>query len=153
MDYTIRKPNRLQEYDYATAGAYFITICTKNRAKILSEVRSVGDDAYIVPTPIGRLVDTYVQSIPGIDKYIVMPNHIHMIICIDDGPMWASAPTQSIPSRIRSFKTLITKELGYSIFQRSYYDHIIRGEQDYGDVWQYIDQNPVRWPEDTFYTP
>ena len=150
MNKNIRQPTRLQEYDYATPGAYFITICTKDRAPILSRV--VGDDAHIVPTPIGRLVEKYLQSIPGIEKYVIMPNHIHMIVRIADGPMWASAPTQPIPSRIRSFKTLVTKELGRSIFQRSYHDHVIRGEQDYRDVWEYIDQNPARWREDELYT-
>ena len=150
MNKNIRQPTRLQEYDYATPGAYFITICTKDRAPILSRV--VGDDAHIVPTPIGRLVEKYLQSIPGIEKYVIMPNHIHMIVRIADGPMWASAPTQPIPSRMRSFKTLVTKELGRSIFQRSYHDHVIRGEQDYRDVWEYIDQNPARWREDELYT-
>ena len=153
MNNSIRKPIRLKEYDYTTDGAYFITICTKDRQKILSEIHRVGDDAHIVPTPIGRLVDGFIQSIPGIDKYVIMPNHIHMIIRIADGPMWASAPTQPIPARVRSFKTLVTKELGTSIFQRSYYDHIIRGEQDYRDIWQYIDNNPARWTEDDLYIP
>ena len=153
MHNEIRKPTRLPDYDYATAGAYFITICTKDRKKILSTIHPVGDDAHIVPTPIGRLVDKYIQSIPGIEKYVIMPNHIHLIIRIADGPMWASAPTPSIPSRIRSFKTLVTKDYGENIFQRSYYDHIIRGEQDYRDVWQYIDQNPARWMEDDLYIP
>ena len=151
MDKIIRKNLRLQEYDYDTPGAYFITICTKDRAHILSRV--VGDDAHIVPTPIGRVAEKYMQSIPGIEKYVIMPNHIHMIIRIDGGPMWASAPTQSIPSRIRSFKTLVTKELGASVFQRAYYDHVIRGEQDYRDIWQYIDNNPAKWQEDELYQP
>ena len=155
MNKNIRQPTRVQEYDYATPGAYFITICTKDRAPILSRV--VGDDAHIVPTPIGRLVEKYLQSIPGIEKYVIMPNHIHMIVRIADGPIGflenlASAPTQPIPSRMRSFKTLVTKELGRSIFQRSYHDHVIRGEQDYRDVWEYIDQNPARWREDELYT-
>ena len=51
------------------------------------------------------------------------------------------------------YKSLTTKEIGESIFQRSYYDHIIRGEQDYRDIWQYMDNNPTRWQEDEFYTP
>ena len=149
MHDAIRQPNRLQEYDYATPGAYFITICTKDRAPILSRV--VGDDAHIVPTPTGRLVEQYIRSVPGMEKYVMMPNHIHMLIRVADGPMWASAPTPSIPSRVRSFKTLVSKELGVSIFQRSYYDHVIRGEQDYRDVWQYIENNPARWREDELY--
>ena len=145
-----RKAVRLSEYDYATPGAYFVTICTKGRAPILSRV--VGDDAHIVPSDYGQVVERYIRSIPGIDKYVIMPNHIHMIICIEGGPMWASAPTQSISSRIKSFKTLVTKSVGVSVFQRSFYDHVIRGEQDYRDAWNYIDQNPVRWREDEWYT-
>jgi len=145
-----RKATRLSECDYATPGAYFVTICTKNRAPILSRV--VGDDAHIVPSGYGQVVERYIRSIPGIDKYVLMPNHIHKIIRIEVGPMWASAPTQSISSRIKSFKTLVTKTIGVSIFQRSFYDHVIREEQDYRDVWNYIDQNPARWREDELYT-
>ena len=141
-----RKRNRLAEYDYSAPGAYFITICTKDRAPILSRI--VGDDAHIVPTPIGQVVERYVGSIPGVEKYVIMPNHVHMIIRIEDGPMRASAPTPSIPSRIRSLKTLVTKSLGFPVFQRSYHDHVIRGEEDYREVWQYVDQNPSRWRED-----
>ena len=146
MEHTERKAIRLQEYDYSTPGAYFITICTKDRQRILSDI--VGDDAHIVPTPIGRLVEQYMRSIPGIRKYVIMPDHIHMIIHVEQGPMWASAPTSSIPTRVRSFTPLVTMNLGRAIFQRSYHDHIIRGEQDYRDVWQYIDCNPARWQED-----
>ena len=80
-----------------------------------------------------------------------MPNHIHMIIRSADGPMWASAPTQPIPSRVRSFKILVTKTLGTSIFQRSYYDHIIRNQADYDDVYRYIEENPMRWEQDELY--
>ena len=149
--YIIRKKIRLDNDLYSRDGAYFITICTKDRKKILSEIRRVGDDAHIVPTPIGRLVEKHLQSIPGMDKYVIMPNHIHMIIRIADGPMWASAPTQPIPSRVRSFKILVTKTLGTSIFQRSYYDHIIRNQADYDDVYRYIEENPMRWEQDELY--
>lgn len=74
-----------------------------------------------------------------------------MIIKIDNVMMWASAPTKSVSDIVRSFKILITKEIGKSIFQRSFHDHIIRGEQDYKEIWQYIDTNPAKWKEDKFY--
>ena len=67
--------------------------------------------------------------------------------------MWASSPTQSVPQLIRSFKTLVTKELGEQIWQRSYYDHIIRDEADYLRIAEYIQNNPARWREDRFYIP
>ena len=65
--------------------------------------------------------------------------------------MWASAPTQSVSTRIRSFKTLVSKQIGQSIWQRSFYDHVIRDEGDYLHIWQYIDSNPAKWAEDEYY--
>ena len=145
-----RKPHRLKEYDYSAEGAYFITICTKDRKYILSSV--VGDDAHIVPTPYGTIAEKYIRSIAGIEQYVIMPNHIHMIIRIEGGPMWASAPTSSVSQLVRSFKTLVTKEIGFSAFQRSFYDHIIRDEADYLKICNYIQTNPAKWVEDRFYS-
>ena len=149
MERPVRKQNRLKDYDYAQNGAYFVTICTKNKQKILCDI--VGDDAHIVPSHYGQMVEKYIRNIPGIDKYVIMPNHIHMLIAVDNGPMWASAPTQSISTMVRSFKTMVTKEIGQSIFQRSFHDHVVRGEQDYREIWQYIDTNPYKWQEDCFF--
>ena len=149
MELPKRKPNRLKEYDYSQNGAYFITICTKNREEILSRI-TVGDDAHIVPkiklTPTGKIVEKYILKIQGVAKYVIMPDHIHMIISIDEdiGAMKASPPTNSISQCIKSFKIMVTKTLGYSIFQRSYFDHIIRNRQDYEETWKYIDENPLK---------
>ena len=150
-----RKTLRLPEYRYDRNGAYFITICTKKRMHCLSRV--VGADAHIGPctefTDWGSIVETYLLRIPGIDTYVIMPNHVHMIVRIEsgDGPMWASAPTQSVSDRIRSFKTLVSKQIGVSIWQRSFYDHVIRNKEDYLHIWQYIDDNPAKWAEDEYY--
>ena len=121
----------------------------------------VGADAHIGPqvvlTKSGMVVEKYIKTIPGIGAYVIMPNHVHMILHISannivEGPMWASAPTRvQIPSLIRSFKTLVSKELGQSIWQRSYYDHIIRDEHDYVVKARYIEENPARWMDDTYY--
>ena len=103
------------------------------------------------------VVEKYIRSIPGIGAYVIMPNHVHMILHISatnllQGPMWASAPTQAnVSSLIRSFKILVSKELGQSIWQRSYYDHIIRDEQDYLIKLQYIMENPAKWLDDDYY--
>jgi REP element-mobilizing transposase RayT len=86
-----------------------------------------------------------------------MPNHVHMILHISaktpgDGPMWSSAPTDvNISTVMRTWKTLITKELGQSIFQRSYYDHVIRDEQSYVEIAEYIMGNPGKWAEDKYF--
>ena len=94
-----------------------------------------------------------------VDKYIIMPNHIHMILVLCDtdtvesGTMRASSPTAAlIPGVIRSLKTLVAKECGFSFWQRSYHDHIIRNEDEYLRIWQYIYENPARWSEDIYYT-
>ena len=63
----------------------------------------------------------------------------------------ASSPTKSVSDIVKSFKTLVTKEIGKPIFHRSFYDHIIRGEQDYREIWDYIDGNPAKWRQDRFY--
>ena len=142
MELQSRKKNRLEEYDYGQNGAYFITICVKDRQKLLSEI--VGDDAHIVPKPYGKIVEKYIHNVKEIEKYVIMPDHIHMIIRLDNGTMWASSPTNKIASIIRSIKTLTTKEIGKPIFQRSYYDHIIRNQDDYNAVWEYMENNPKK---------
>ncbi len=159
MIFPKRKPTRLKGYDYSAPGAYFITICVKDKKQLLSKI-IVGDDAHIVPqnslSEIGMICDKYINNINikyeniTVDKYVIMPNHIHLIIFLH-GTMWASSPTKNIENIIRSFKTMVTKEIGYSIWQRSYHDHIIRGEKDYQKIWEYIDTNVMRWENDCFY--
>ena len=108
---------------------------------------------------MGQVVEKYIQGINtaypnvSVDTYVVMPNHVHMVIAMEaagGGGVWSPRPTTHL-TVIRSFKTMVTKELGCSIWQSSYYDHIIRNEADYLRVRQYIDQNPARWAEDEYY--
>ena len=132
-----RKNLRLQEYDYGRNGAYFITICTKERRPILCDI--VGDDAHIVPTIYGEIVEEYIGSAPQIERYVIMPDHLHLIVRIEEDS------GDSVGCVVRSLKTLTTKRAGESIFQRSYYDHVIRNEQDYLETVQYIENNPRKW--------
>ena len=143
MELPQRKKNRLENYNYSENGAYFITICVKDRKKILSDI--VGDDAHIVPKRIGLIVEKYIKNAREIEKYIIMPDHVHMIIRINNGTMRASSPTNRISSIVRSIKVLATKEVGKPIFQRSFYDHIIRNQEDYNEIWEYIENNPKKW--------
>ena len=138
-----RKPIRIENYDYSAPGAYFVTICTKNRQPLLCDI--VGDDAHIVPKKYGLIVEKYIRNVPEIEKYVLMPDHIHLIVRMDNGRMWASAPTKNLSGIVRSIKTLTTKEMGVSIFQRSYYDHVIRNQQDYDEIWEYIENNPMKY--------
>lgn len=151
-----RKQIRLREFDYTKDGVYFITICTKDRACILSQI-TVGQDAHILPqaklTEYGRIVEKHILLIPGIDSYVVMPNHIHLMIVKENmcgGTMKASCPT-NLSSDIRSFKTVVTKEIGKPIWQPRFYDHIIRDDYDYMIHRQYIDENPLKWTLDKYY--
>lgn len=158
MELPKRKPTRLKGYDYSTPGAYFLTICVKDKKQLLSKI--VGTDEGIVPqnnlSEIGLICDRYINNINikyenvTVDKYVIMPNHIHLIVFLH-GTMRASSPTKNIETIIRSFKTMVTKEIGNSIWQRSYHDHIIRGEKDYRKIWEYIDTNPIKWELDCFY--
>ena len=138
-----RKPLRLKGYDYSSNGAYFLTICTTNRRSILSEI--VADDqggAEVKLTDYGMVAESFIKSIPGIDKYVIMPNHIHMIIIQSNG--------KGIENEVRSFKTLVTKRIGEKIWQNSYYDHVIRDSEDYLIKAKYIEDNPARWHEDEY---
>ena len=165
MDFPQRKPNRLPHFDYSTPGAYFITICTQNRLPILSSI--VGGGAFDAPhiqlTRAGQTVYKYIDSgnrIPEItaDKFVIMPNHIHLILLVDNtsssGTSRAPSPTNAIiPHFVSTFKRFCHRDIGQTIFQRSYHDHVIRNERDYLKIWEYIDSNPAKWQEDCFYVP
>ena len=156
-----RKNLRLQDFDYDSPGDYFVTICTQNRKCILSEI-SVGADALGGPTVTlthtGQIVEKYILStedIPGVsvDKYVIMPNHVHLLLTVENtgGPPRASAPTTAlVPNAVSALKRLVNRELGTDIWQRSYYDHVIRNSLDYREIWQYIENNPARWAEDCY---
>ena len=139
-----RKWPRLKNYDYSSEGFYFITICTKNRERFLSRIEAnPGETARLLLSEYGRVVESYLVSFPGIEKYVIMPNHIHLIVHKTNG--------KSICDDVRSFKGLVTKKIGKSIWQDSFYDHVIRDEADYLIKWNYIEENPEKWAEDEYY--
>ena len=95
-----------------------------------------------------------------IEKYVVMPNRIHFIVVVTQRPVRASrtpSPTevranQTIPAFVSTLKRMTNRTAGVQLWQRGYYDHIIRDQLDYDTIWQYIDENPAKWPHDQFYT-
>ncbi len=160
-----RKPTRLKGYDYSTAGAYFITICVKNRKELLSKIIA---GQGLAPaenhlTAYGNIAKEQIVLLESryngikIDKYVVMPNHIHMLISIAESSAGAS-PCPTIPDILCAFKSISTrlcKIAGLNerhLFQSSYHDHIIRDKNDYQKIWEYIDTNVQRWDKDCFYT-
>ena len=160
MELPQRKPNRLSEYDYSQNGAYFVTICTQDRKQILSHIVGGGalDAPTITLTNIGEIAQKYIQSsnhLPGIgvDIFVIMPDHIHLIVRIDEtaikGTSRAPSPTNmAIPHFVSTFKRFCHREIGSVIFQRSYYDHVIRNQKDYDEIWEYIENNPRKWLQD-----
>jgi REP element-mobilizing transposase RayT len=192
-----RKPNRLKNYDYSQSGAYFVTICAKDREKIFGRI-IVGADIIRPPinppsnirpqlTDIGIVVDDGIQNIGTIyphvtvDCYVIMPNHVHMVIIINpelinppsnirppiNQPSVAaenippftpretderiiSARTKPISKIIGYFKQYVSRKIGFSPWQKSFHDHIIRNEFAYSRIVEYIENNPINWKKDRF---
>ena len=152
MDYPTRKPNRLVGYDYSSTGAYFITVCTKDRKKIFweSEGATIGRPNEIVLSKYGLIVEEAILNISKhypavtVDKYIVMPDHIHLLLQIhndnDGRPM--VAPT--ISNVVKQMKGYVSKQIGFPVWQKLFDDHVIRNQNDYNEIWQYIDNNPSK---------
>lgn len=158
MEMIKRRPNRLKGYDYSQNGAYFVTVCTKNREEILWDVgATIGRPLdNIILSDYGIIVNKAILNIPKyypsiiVDKYVIMPNHIHLILIIQNQSGRAMhAPT--ISTVIQQMKGYVTKQIGFCVWQKLFHDHIIRGESDYMKIWQYIDTNPLKWEDDCFY--
>ncbi len=166
-NYPKRKPTRLKCYDYSSPGAYFITICTHNKKCILSHiVGAIHESPENKLTLAGLYTDDVISTLEerfniSINKYIIMPNNIHMIIQIKyDERAIHESPLQHrhlIDKLVGYLKMNVSKKIhslhpNEKIWQRSYHDHIIRGEADYKKIWEYIDENVLRWENDCFYT-
>lgn len=167
MEYPKRKPNRLAGFDYSSNGAYFITVCTQNRECILSNI-NVGD-GFPVPilTDYGKVSDKLINRITEkfhtifVEKYVIMPNHIHLLLVVQNPDITAGGtgdPSPTIGNAVGWLKYQITRQInetdeifGRRIFQRSYYDHIIRNEKEFRMIWEYIDENPLKWESGCFY--
>ena len=145
-----RRSIRLVGYDYSQSGAYFITICTNNRECILGEIV----DRAMNYNELGNIALSHWQNLAThhpsieIDEWIVMPNHLHGIIIIHGS-------SKSISEIIRGFKTFSARKInklldrtGIPVWQRNYYERIIRSEDELNNVRQYILNNPANWQED-----
>ena len=166
-----RRSIRLKGYDYAQPGAYFITICTQDRACLFGEVA----DGEMRLNEMGQVVCECWSAIPEhfsngvLDAFVAMPNHVHGMVVIVDGRGTACrapagrAPTEqfgrpitgSVPTIIRSFKSAVTRRInalrgtpGAPVWQRNYYEHIIRNDDALHRIRQYIADNPTRWAFD-----
>lgn len=163
-----RKHPRLKGYDYSQNGAYFITICTYQKRKVLSEVVGRGlAPAAIRLLPAGEIVAEELENLPNrfpaliIDQSVIMPNHIHLLLRLSAGASprpTDGASTTSVVDVIRVLKSMTTRRwnalrgtAGQKFWQTSFYDHILRNESDYHTKQNYIQTNPARWAEDEYY--
>jgi len=159
-----RKTIRLQNYDY-NSGIFFLTICTKDRACILSTIVGTGvpDGPKTLLTEYGMTAQKYILQMNdfydhiSIDKYVIMPNHIHLIIRIhpqnDAVSETASSACNTILSQfISAFKRFCNKDYGKNIWQSRSYDHVIRNKNDYDTIFRYIHKNPIRCHYDQLYS-
>lgn len=83
-----------------------------------------------------------------IEKYVIMPNHLHMILsigCQDEVPAGGIYAAPTVSGIMNSYKASVSRDVGFPVWQRSFYDHIIRNQHDFEEIWQYIDQNPLQW--------
>ena len=154
-----RKANRLENYDYSSCGAYFITVCTLERQNYFWEnVGAIIDRPQDVElSTYGKMVDQAIQNIPSaypalsLESYVIMPNHIHLLlrVCADEYGRPLVAPT--VERMVKQFKGAATKKIGASIWQKSYIERVIRNKKDYETRSNYIFENPLRWYYDELY--
>ena len=186
MDTPVRKDIRLDDYDYSRNGAYFVTICTKNKMCIFwdnndkykpispehpakSKYPPVGtaigrpqDDKKIHLSEYGRYVKEALNlvnkkhSMVFVDKYVIMPNHIHVIFRINRpidfeiGGRPMAVPTISMV--INQMKGYVSRKSGFHVWQGRFYDRVLRNDLEYRGAWQYIENNPANWESDELFS-
>ena len=150
-----RKANRLTDYDYSQEGCYFVTLCTQNRAQLFQMECPVGNGLCAVPN---QIIHKWIQETQNkyanitIDKYVIMPDHIHLIVRIRERhagrslqAIMAFFKTMTTNAYIRGVKEGKLPAFDKKLWQKSYYDHVIRNQNDYNEVWEYIENNPRKW--------
>jgi len=162
-----RQSTRLRGYDYAKAGLYFITICCHNRLCLFGDV--VG--GMMILNDAGKNADDCWMEIPAhfpnvtLHEYVIMPNHVHGIIELIGGGVGVKnisplhrhprSPSKTIGSIVRGYKIGVTKWFRnntdvQNVWQRNYYDHIIRDENSFEKISAYIRNNPSKWDDNKF---
>lgn len=128
---------------------YFITVCTANKACILGNVipGQTAAESSVQLSSIGLIVQDAITAIPTryhdvyIPKYVIMPNHIHLLLELK----MDVSPDVTVSRIIQQLKRIASKQAGFSVWQSHFHDHVIRGEQDFDEIWNYIDNNPANW--------
>jgi putative transposase len=152
-----RKALRLRAFDYSSAGAYFVTVCTHERRCILAA--KVLDD-HVILSSAGRIVERQIEQLPqrlatSVDSYVVMPNHVHLVVHINGEADERARQASPLRDVVGGFKSGSSREInaaygapGAPLWQRGYYDHVIRDEDELNRAREYIQHNPIRWAVD-----
>jgi len=148
VEWSKRKSPRLVNYDYSIQNYYFITICCDNHRCIFGDPYNLNFFGQIAQRCLANIPQVYPTA--KVDKYVVMPNHVHAVIALE------KENTVRITQIVGQYKMAVTKEIrkikpGFVVWQRSFHDHIIRTDAGYQKIWMYIDNNPKKWEEDCFY--
>lgn len=152
-----RKDYRLKNFDYSSPNAYFVTICTKNREAlfwqrvIIENVgAAIGRPKPYELSPYGKIADEAINKISEIypnvvvNIYAIMPDHIHLILTIKQS---IDENNKKISTIVNQLKGYVSKRIGFSPWQKLYYDHIIRDDEDFLTKYEYIENNPLKWFE------
>ena len=160
MEPTERKLLRLKEYDYSQPGAYFVTICTKDRVPVFGHIVGGGLRAapHVELTSIGAAVEQAIGAIPEINPgvecsiYCIMPDHVHLMVVLTG--RHGGRPLPEVIKRFKSYTDHLYRELsGTPLWQRGYYEHVIRDQADFATAAEYILTNPARRLERRSSTP
>lgn len=159
MDFPARKQIRLKDYDYTQNNAYFITICTYKRATLFGYI--VDGALQSFPNSPDKMVEKWLMELENkfenlyLDDFIVMPNHIHFVVFNHSGKSIAEVAdwfktmtTNDYISHVKSGAFPAFKE---RIWQRNYYEHVVRNDEDLFESRRYIEENPLKWELDELY--
>lgn len=158
-----RKHHKMKNYDYSLPGYYYVTICVNDSGTVLSQVGQglAPAETTVKLTDIGKIAEEQLVGLNSrfshvrIDRYIIMPNHIHLIIELIGDPIKCMEITRpDLYEIIGTYKSITTRVCnkvfntpGRKLFQTSFYESVIRSEQGYYEAYQYIEGNPARWIE------
>ena len=149
MELAKRKSPRISGFDYSKPNYYFVTICSHEKECIFGEPESLNHNGKAAELCLQRIQDIYPWI--RVDKYVVMPNHVHVILIADESEK--HVPITSVVGQYKMAVTKMVRKLNPEkiVWQRSFHDHIIRSEKSYEKIWNYIEDNPRKWEEDCFY--
>ena len=172
-----RRSIRLKEYDYSQAGWYFVTVCTHEKICQFGNIINMK----MIFNDGGKIAETCWLDIPKhypnveLDEFVIMPNHVHGIIVINDKNVGVQnfESQQNVESQYNKFQNIIPRSLGsivrgfkigvtkwfrqntdvYTVWQRNYYEHIIRNDNELYRIRKYILKNPFKWNDDKYFSP